>query len=303
MGQTAASAAKTRGESGPLAILCEGVSFTYPGADAPALENVTLRVPTGERLGILGPNGGGKSTLLSLILGLQGGHTGRIEVLGMSPGRARAAGTIAYVAQRTGLERAMPLSVRQAVTLGAAWREPPWRGAGAEARARVEAALDLVGAGALAERPIGKLSGGELQRALIARALAARPRILLLDEPAVGIDVAGQRLLAELLERIRAGMGVTTVVVSHDLRAIAAGSDRVACLARRLHSHVSPAGLTPQVLAEVFSHDVAGLVGLEGRGVHVHAHEAGGAGGTGGGGCAQCHDDADGARGPEGGAV
>lgn len=298
MGQTATSAAaRTSGEGGPPAILCEGVSFTYPGADAPALENVTLRVPAGERLGILGPNGGGKSTLLALILGLQGGHTGRIEVFGMSPARARAAGTIGYVAQRTGLERAMPMSVRQAVTLGAAWREPPWRGAGAEARARVEAALELVGAAPLAERPIGKLSGGELQRALIARALAARPRILLLDEPAVGIDVAGQRLLAELLQRIREGMGVTTVVVSHDLRAIAAGSDRVACLARRLHSHVSPSGLTPQVLAEVFSHDVAGLVGLEGRGVHVHAHEAGG------GGCAQCHDGADGARGAEGGAA
>ncbi len=261
--------------TGEPAVLCEGVGFTYPGAAAPALEGVSLRVERGERLGILGPNGGGKSTLVRIILGALSGYTGRVAVFGVSPAKARAAGLTAYVAQRAGVERAMPMSVRQIVALGAGWREAGWRGLSADTRRRVDHAMGLVGVDVLAERPVAALSGGELQRVLIARALAASPRLLLLDEPTVGIDVSGQRLFAELLDRIRGSLGITTVVVSHDLRAIAAGSDRVACLARRLHSHVSPEGLTPSVLAEVFSHDVAGLVGLSGGGVHVHAHRAG----------------------------
>ena len=134
--------------------------------------------------------------------------------------------------------------------------------------------MRLVGVSELAERHIGALSGGQLQRAMIARALFSRPRILVLDEPTVGIDAVGQAQFAELLAAVHAELRPTMIVVSHDLRAITAGSDRVACLARRLHSHTAPAGLTPEVIAEVFSHDVVGL-GAGGRGaVHVHAHAA-----------------------------
>jgi zinc transport system ATP-binding protein len=137
--------------------------------------------------------------------------------------------------------------------------------------------IDIVGVGPFADRPIGRLSGGQLQRTLIARALAARVRILALDEPTVGIDAAGQATFAALLNRVHKELGLTILVVTHDLRAIVAGSDRVACLARRLHSHTSPQGLTPQILAELFTHDVAGLAGAGGvlAGMHVHAHGAG----------------------------
>jgi zinc transport system ATP-binding protein len=140
--------------------------------------------------------------------------------------------------------------------------------------AQVERTIDLVGAREFAERPVGSLSGGQLQRVLIGRALVSKPRILVLDEPMVGIDVAGQRQFASLLGEIHRTTGVTMLTVTHDLRAIVAGSDQVACLARRLHSHGSPQGLTPAVLAELFSHDVAGLMG-ELAGMHVHAHGAG----------------------------
>lgn len=256
------------------AVVCEGVGFTYGGNPTAALEGVSLRVEVGERLGILGPNGGGKSTLLKLILGLLPLQSGRIEVFGMAPEKARAAGFVGYVPQRPEAELAMPLSVTEVVALGATWRLPAWRGVPAAVRERIDRAIDLVGATAFADRPIGKLSGGQFQRAMIARALAAAPRMLILDEPTVGIDALGQRLFGELLQRVHRELGLTMLVVSHDLRAIAAGSDRVACLARRLHSHVSPQGLTPQVLAEVFSHDVAGIAGQLG-GVHVHAHLAG----------------------------
>jgi zinc transport system ATP-binding protein len=105
---------------------------------------------------------------------------------------------------------------------------------------------------------------------MIARALAGRPRILLLDEPTVGIDVAGQHRFADLMRSLHERLHLTIVLVTHDIRAIATGSDRVACLSRTLHSHTAPEGLTPAVLAEVFRHDVAAIFGD----VHIHAHPA-----------------------------
>lgn len=260
-----------------LAVEFDRVSFAYPGAPAPALEQVSLSVGVGERLGILGPNGGGKSTLIKLMLGLLEPSSGSVRVLGVPATQARQRGLIGYVPQRPDIELAMPLSVRDAITLGAAWRVSAWRRVPSSIKQRVDRMIALTGAREFAHKPIGALSGGQLQRALIARALAAETRILALDEPTVGIDAAGQLQFAELLQTVHAELGVTILVVSHDLRAIVAGSDRVACLARRLHSHTSPQGLTPQVLAELFSHDVAGLSALSGplAGMHVHAHGAG----------------------------
>lgn len=256
------------------AIQFESVGFTYPGAETSALENVSLRIHVGERLGILGPNGGGKSTLLKLMLGLLPMQAGRISLFGnLTPAQARKQGVIGYVPQRLEAELGFPLSARQVVTLGATWRLPAWRAIPAKTRLHIDRMIGLVGAEPYADLPIGKLSGGQVQRVLIARALAAMPKILALDEPTVGIDAAGQQRFAELLTTVHAELGVTIVIVSHDLRAIVAGSDRVACLARRLHSHVSPQGLTPQILAELFSHDLVGLRGVIGD-VHVHAHSA-----------------------------
>lgn len=260
-----------------FAVEIDGVTFTYPGAETPALEGVSLRVAPGERLGILGPNGGGKSTLLKIVLGLLQPGSGTVRVLGRSPAQARREGLIGYVAQRPNLELRLPLSVREAVLLGGAWRSAPWRPPPRSSREHAARMIDLVGAGEFADRPIGRLSGGQLQRALIARALAADAKILALDEPTVGIDAAGQARFAELLDRVHRELGLTILTITHDLRAIVAGSDRVACLACRLHSHTSPTGLTPQILAELFTHDVAGLAGLGGAlsGMHVHAHAAG----------------------------
>jgi zinc transport system ATP-binding protein len=256
------------------AVKLESVSYTYPGAAGPAIESVNLDVPEGTRLGILGPNGGGKSTLLKIALGLLRPTLGRATIFGQDPAEARRAGLIGYVPQKVEALLGVPMSVRQVVTLGASWRLPAWHPFPKEVRATVEDMLRLTGSLAFADKPIGALSGGQMQRAMIARALAARPKILALDEPLVGIDAAGQQQFGDLLQTIHRSLGVTILIISHDLRAIAAGSDRVACLARRLHSHVSPEGLTPQVLAELFSHDLVGIKGLTGP-VHVHAHPAG----------------------------
>ncbi len=248
------------------------VSYAYPGAPsgARALDRVSLRVEPGERLGVLGPNGGGKSTLLKIAMGLIDDYDGEALVFGMPPKRARREGLVGYLPQRIEAELAFPISVRQAVRSGAALRTSPWRSHAADIRERVDRAMALVDIAPLADRPIGKLSGGQLQRAMIARAIAMRPKILALDEPMVGVDAVGQRRFADLLGSLHRELGLTIIIVSHDIRGIAAACDRVACLARTLHFHDSPGGLTPQILAEAFSHQVEGVFGE----VHIDAHPA-----------------------------
>jgi zinc transport system ATP-binding protein len=257
------------------AISYSGVTYRYPRrgrGDAPltALEDVTLTVMERDCLGILGPNGGGKTTLLKLTLGLLPTQAGRISIFGQTPAEACRRGIIGYVPQRTESELSFPLTVRQVIEMSASWRLVPWRGLDKAAAKHIDEVMSLLGIAELADRPIGGLSGGQVQRAMIARALAPSPRILLLDEPTVGVDIAGQQRFASLIGALRDRFGVTIVMVTHSLRTLAAGCERVACLSRRLHSHGTPAGLTPAVLAEVFQHDVAAIFGD----VHVDAHHA-----------------------------
>lgn len=259
-----------RGATSEPAIAIEGVSFRYPGGESLAVETIDLVVARGERLGVLGPNGGGKSTLLGLMLGQLVPTEGRVRVLGGEPREASRRGRIAWVAQRSNLELAFPVCAREVVGMPLRIARKPWQRLASDQRERVERAMDLVDALGYANKPVGSLSGGQLQRVLIARAVVVEPEVLLLDEPMTGVDVSGQRRFGELIARLHGELGLTIVTVSHDLRAIAAGSDRVACLNRTLHSHGAPEGLTPQVLAEVFEHDVAGVFGE----VHVRAHLA-----------------------------
>jgi len=252
------------------AIEFDRVSHRYEGTSAPTLENITLCVEQGERLGILGPNGAGKTTLVRIALGLLRPTTGTIRIFGKAPSEARKARWIGYVPQRTAAELAFPLSVQQVVAMPTAVGCKPWQRPGASAQKAVSQALALTGCEGFADLPIGRVSGGQLQRTMIARALAAQPRLLVLDEPTIGIDTAGQQQFAEMLELVQDQLGVTIVIVTHDLRTVAAGCDRVACLHRTLHAHVSPEGLTPAVLAEVFRHEVEGIFGS----VHIDAHTA-----------------------------
>lgn len=252
-----------------LALAISNLSYAYAGAPAPALSNISLNVALGERLGVLGPNGGGKSTLLKLVLGLLPAPKGTIEVLGTTPQQAQREGLVGYVAQKQEAELRFPLSGRQVASLGVALRTPWWQPLRPASRTAIDNAIELVGAGSFAHKPIGEMSGGQVQRIMIARALATKPSLLLLDEPTVGIDPAGQQQFASFLTSLVKELRLTVVLVSHDLRTIAAGCDRVACLSRTLHAHTSPQGLTPQVLADVFRHDVAAIFGD----LHVHTHK------------------------------
>jgi zinc transport system ATP-binding protein len=254
------------GSSRPV-IDVQGASYSYRGRPAPTLEDITLTINPGDRVGLLGPNGSGKSTLINLMLGALTPARGSITIAGLSPRAAAKKGRIASVTQRCQAELNFPVSVRQIVAMPQNNRLPLWKSPDAKAQARIDRALGLTGADAFADDPIGAISGGQLQRALIARALATDPDVLILDEPLVGVDPIGQEQFTKMIDSIHAkeaaergaDHALAIVIVSHDLRSIAATCDRVLCLSRTIHEHSSPGGLTPEVLAEIFHHDVAGI--------------------------------------------
>jgi zinc transport system ATP-binding protein len=230
----------------PAAELSD-VSLALRGA--PVLEDVSLSIGPHDYIAILGPNGGGKTTLLKLILGLLAPDAGEVRVFGGPPRRAR--GRVGYVPQRVRFDLDFPIRVRDVVSMGrlGATRIGPIGGLGVESRATVRRALERVEMELFAERPIGALSGGQLQRVLLARALAQQPKLLLLDEPTASLDERMGRSVWELLEELSAEMAV--VVVSHDIGAISRYVRGVACLNRRLHAHPSQE-LTGEILEATY---------------------------------------------------
>ena len=194
----------------PLALELEHVDFGYaPGRLV--LRDVSLAVEAGEFVAIAGPNGGGKTTLLRLVLGLERPTRGSVRVAD----RAR----IAYLAQRSQVGVHAPVTVRELVEAGRASKRLVGRLQAAD-REAVEAAIERVGLSAFARRPLRRLSGGQQQRAFIAKALSAEPRLLVLDEPTTGVDVEAQEALAGLLDRLHSELGVTILYVSHEFGAV-----------------------------------------------------------------------------------
>lgn len=212
-----------------------GVSFSY--GRAPVLDDVDLTVARGEFLGIIGPNGGGKTTLLKLLLALLEPDAGRVRVLGGAATEAR--GRVGYVPQRASFAPDLPVAVRDVVLmgrLGPGVRAGRWR---EEDREAARTALERLELAELADRPAGRLSGGQSQRMLIARALAMEPELLLLDEPMSGVDAHMGRSLYAMLREMTGEGEVTVVLVSHDVGVISREVDTVACLNQRLYYHGS----------------------------------------------------------------
>ena len=221
------------------------VSFAYRGERV--LDGVTLAVEAGDYLAILGPNGGGKTTLLKAILGLVKPQQGEIRVHGTTPAQAR--GRIGYVPQRVDFDPDFPIRVLDVVLMGRQAARRLGRGFRPEDREAALGALARVELAELAGRPIGALSVGQLQRVLIARALAPEPALLLLDEPHAGLDERIGPSVWELLEELSSR--VTIVLVSHDIGAISRYVRSVACLNRRLHAHPTRE-LTPEILEATY---------------------------------------------------
>jgi zinc transport system ATP-binding protein len=202
----------------PLALELDGVDFAYVRG-RPVLTGVDLRVEEGEFVAIAGPNGGGKTTLLRLALGLEQPTAGRVLLYGEPAASFRDRSRIGYLAQRTRIGAHAPATVREVVEAGRAPLHPLGR-LRRDDRAAVAEAIERVGLADRAKRPLRELSGGQQQRAFIAKALAARPSLLVLDEPTTGVDVGAQSALADLLEELRNELGVTILYVSHEFGAV-----------------------------------------------------------------------------------
>lgn len=227
--------------SAPVVSL-ENVNFSY--GRTRVLRDVNFELEHGDFVGIIGPNAGGKTTLLKIILGLLKPDSGSVRVLGGPAVDAR--GKVGYVPQYARFDRSFPIRVGTAVAMGTLGPGGPRSRA---VGAAVERALARVDLGDVVDRQIGALSGGQLQRALIARALVAEPRLLLLDEPTASLDTRIGRSVYELLEEL--AEDITVVLVSHDIGVISRHVRTIACLNVDMHYHRSKE-LTPEMVEAAY---------------------------------------------------
>jgi len=212
-------------------ITFENVSYSYGKANV--VEDINLVIQEEEFFGIIGPNAAGKSTLLKLMLGMLKPDQGNISVLGKSP--ASASDRIGYVPQHPSFPRNFPITVLDVVLLGRLNRKNTLGGFNLHDRETAMAALNVVELVNLTDSPIKNLSGGQVQRMLIARALASEPEILLLDEPTANIDIQAEENIFSLLKQYNENM--TIIVVSHDIAFISGFVNRVGCLNKTLICH------------------------------------------------------------------
>lgn len=207
------------------------LSFAYDKQTV--LEDINLTVEKKDFLAIIGPNGGGKSTLLKLILGINPCKEGSIKVLGKSP--KKSLNKIGYVPQNTNVNTDFPIKVIEVVMMGHVEGKRPLFGYGEHEKLCAMGALEQVGMADFANTKIGSLSGGQRQRVMIARALCAHPEILILDEPTSSIDVTGQREIYELLRTLNEH--ITVIVVSHDISVILEYANKAAHINKNLSYH------------------------------------------------------------------
>jgi len=245
---------------------------------------VDFRAKEGELVAVLGPNGAGKSTLLRVLLGLLEPARGGIKVLGQAPGTANE--RIGYLPQRRVFDASTRVRGVDLVRMGldgSRWGVPmpalgPWAKRTRAARTRVQEAIGQVGAQAYARRPIGECSGGEQQRLLIAQALVARPRMLILDEPLDGLDIPNQVAVTALVQRICRSEGVAVLLVAHDVNPLLPYLDRILYLAGGKAVAGTPEQvITAQTLSALYGTPIEVLRTADGRMVvvgHPEGHHA-----------------------------
>ena len=229
----------------PDVVRLEDVWVRYNGT--PALEGINLNVAEHDFLGIIGPNGGGKSTLLKVILGLIKPERGMVTVMGNPPDKSRS--RTGYVPQYSNYDHNFPVSVIEVVTMGRYGKAGLLKPYGRIDKQAAEKALRRVGMLDHAGSQIGQLSGGQQQRAFIARALVSEPQLLLLDEPTASVDSAMQTDFYELLELLKEEMAI--IMVSHDIGAVSVFVDKIACLNVQLYYHGSRE-ITPEILEATY---------------------------------------------------
>ncbi|AYY80748.1 MULTISPECIES: zinc ABC transporter ATP-binding protein ZnuC [Proteus] len=229
-------------------ICLKSVSVSF--GEREILKDISFDLKAGRILTLLGPNGAGKSTVIRLVLGLLNPTSGKVE--------RHNTLRIGYVPQKLYLDPTMPLTVKRFMTLKPGVRDKD-----------ILPALERVNAAKLINQPMQKLSGGESQRVLLARALLNQPQLLVLDEPTQGVDVNGQLALYDLINQLRNELGCAILMVSHDLHLVMAKTDEVLCL----NGHICCSG-TPDVVS---SHPefiaMFGSRGAEQLGIYRHHHQ------------------------------
>ncbi len=231
--------------SGPPVLAFDSVSFRFD--ERPLFDNVNISIQERSLVGIVGPNGGGKTTLLKLALGLLKPHKGTIRVLGMPPEEARR--QVGYVPQHFNFDDNFPATVEDVVLMGRMGHRRSWGFYNRMDRKLAMEGLEEVEMDSFWKTPFSSLSGGQKQRVLIARALTTQADVLMLDEPTANVDPATQRELYELLTRLAEKRAV--LLVTHDMNFVAGGIKKVLCVNQRVVMHDTeevPEGLLGQML-------------------------------------------------------
>jgi len=238
-----------------IAVLLDHIWVRYNSSII--LEDITIHVRREEIVSIVGPNGSGKTTLLKTIIGFTKPFRGRVEVLGTSPEKVKNTGRIGYLAQGSQYDANFPVSVFDVVAMTRYSQKGFFETLSGSDRRLIDAQLEKVEMGDFSEHHFGSLSGGQKQRVLIARALALKPEILILDEPSTGLDSVAQDTFYHMLRRLRDEEHLTILMVSHDIGSVSTVVDTVACLKKKIHFHGKPSECLPtEALARVFGKDV-----------------------------------------------
>lgn len=232
-------------------------TFGFPGVIA--LEDITLEIAEGEFIGVIGPNGSGKTTLCRAVLGLMRPLGGSLQIFDCACEKLRChhRARIGYLPQKGRMEPNFPITVLEAVMMGRYGALGLIRRPGLRDRALALEALANVGMADHRTTMLGHLSGGQQQRVFIARALAQQPQVLLLDEPTTGLDIAAQHSILDLVRRLHRDLGLTVLLITHDINMIRAQVDRLVLLKTRLYAAGTPEEvLRPDLLREVYGKQV-----------------------------------------------
>jgi ABC-type Mn2+/Zn2+ transport system ATPase subunit len=246
------------------AVRFEHVTVAFP--QTAGLDDVSFALARGEFLGIIGPNGSGKTTLLRAVLGLVRPAAGAVSVLGArGRGIRTVRGRVGYVPQRKPFDPRFPASVFEAALMGCYGSRGFLRGPTRDDRRRTAEVLAAVGLAELSDHVAGHLSGGQQQRLLLARALVQEPKVLLLDEPTAGVDVATRQAMVELVRGLHRERSLTTLYVTHDVNEVMPCVDKVMYLNRTVRAFGACVDVTsPRMLEELYSSPVL-VVEREGR--------------------------------------
>jgi len=246
---------------GKKLIEIKDISFSY--GDEKILDNLSIDIFQGDYMGIIGPNGGGKTTLLKIILGLLKPSLGIVKLFGIEIGKFKDWNKIGYVSQKaTHIDSSFPSTVNGVVGMGLYGKKKPFHFINKQDKQKIKLALREVEMEDYRDRLIGDLSGGQQQRVFIARALAGEPEVLFLDEPTSGVDVKTQEQLYMLLKKLNKEKHLTTILVSHDLETMEREATELICINRTLMYCGMPKEFR---VHENFEH-------YKGHELHIHHH-------------------------------